>query len=354
MSLLHSQSRAKATYLAYDGDLTCFLEFYARYTGEEATLEGVLKIEPKDWRAWFSHQRNEGLDVKTLSRRLSALKSFFRFLVEQGYIEDHPIFSARNPRVPKALPRPAAYNDILLLMNSCSLLPGPDWVHKRDKALIFLIYSVGLRISEALSLNCEDISNTDFLTIKGKRNKIRQVPFMSGAKKIIFEYKNACPDASCCTAPSSSNAASNNAPAVVPNNAPTAASNNFLTNAAPNNAPAIQLVPQKSEGPARDLLPSRPLFIGEKGTRLLAQVFEARVRKLRRLLGLPETFTPHALRHSCATHLMATSEDLRGIQELLGHASLSTTQIYTDINNEQLRSTVTRAHPRAAGGGGTS
>ncbi|MDR1598252.1 MAG: site-specific integrase, partial [Holosporales bacterium] len=156
-SILFAKSRSTATQVAYDSDFRSFVQFYERYTGKGAELEDIIRTEPKDWRAWFSQQRNDGLDVKTLARRLSALKSFFKFLVQKEYIKDHPIFSARNPNIPQTLPRPATYDEIQLLMQSCCLLPGPDWVHKRDQSLIFLIYSVGLRINEALQLNYSDV-----------------------------------------------------------------------------------------------------------------------------------------------------------------------------------------------------
>jgi integrase/recombinase XerC len=295
-SLTSGRSAAAATRLAYDSDFRSWIEFLARYTGQPATLETMLMIEPKDWRAWSSFQRNAGLCSRTISRRFAALKSFFKFLEQNGYVKDHPIFSSKSPKAPKTLPRPAAYDEIVLLMDKCPQLPGPEWVHKRDQALIFLIYSVGLRINEALSINCDDIARSDFLTVQGKGGKTRQVPIMPDVLSIIDDYKRACP---------------------------------------------------WFESSPKEKVVGCPLFLGEKGQRLIAQVFEARVKKLREALNLPDTFTPHALRHSCATHLMASSEDIRGIQELLGHASLSTTQIYTDINSEQLRATICRAHPRA-------
>jgi integrase/recombinase XerC len=295
-SLTSDRSSAAATKLAYDSDFRCFLEFYASYTGENATFGKIIKIEPKDWRAWSSSQRNAGLCSRTISRRFAALKSFFKFLEQNNYIKDHPIFSSKTPKAPKTLPRPASYDDIMLLMDNCSQLPGTTWIHKRDQALIFLIYSVGLRINEALSINREDIEQTEFLTVCGKGMKTRQVPILPATLRVIGDYTSICPWFS--------------------------SLRSFKT-------------------------PTGPLFFGEKGKRLIAQVFEARVRILRKILNLPDSFTPHALRHSCATHLMASSEDIRGIQELLGHASLSTTQIYTDINSEQLRAAICKAHPRA-------
>jgi integrase/recombinase XerC len=279
--------------VAYESDFKCFLAFYAHYTGETATLEKLIGLEPRDWRAWLSHQRSNGLRPKTVSRRLSSLKSFFRFLEKNSYIEEHQIFSSKTPKTPKTLPRPATYEEIMQLMECTS----PDWIGKRDRALIFLLYSVGLRINEALSINCGDIEvpfqAVQFLTITGKGQKVRQVPLMPEATAVIAAYKDACP---------------------------------------------------------WQLSAESPLFVGERGARLVAQVFEARIRKFRKEIGLQESFTPHALRHSCATHLMAGSEDIRGIQELLGHASLSTTQIYTDVNSEQLHKAVCDAHPRGLGG----
>lgn len=284
-----SQSKSIETVKAYIQDLTNFFFFFSNYTGEIIDIGKLKNLEPRDWRAWLSKQRNDNLNVKTVARRFSALKCFIKFLVNKNYIDDHIIFSARSPRVDKSIPRPISYERIVSLADSCFLLPGADWIHLRDELLIYFIYSVGLRISEALNIGKKQInSSTNFIEIKGKGAKIRQVPFIPIIAKKINEYLNAMP-----------------------------------------------------------FKESDFLFLGKNGKKLLSQVFEARVRKLRRLLNYSEDITPHSLRHSCATHLMENSDDLRGIQELLGHSSLSTTQIYTEVSNKTMKNIYDRTHPRA-------
>lgn len=288
LNLLYNQSSSKATLKAYKSDFLSFLDFFQNYLGEDITLQKIINLKPQDWRAWLTHQRNKKIHTKTMCRKLSALKSFFKFLVKEEYIQDHIIFSMRPPKVTQNLPRPILYEDIQLLIEKCSSLSSLPWIHKRDEALIFLLYSIGLRISEALNLNIEDFKNKKFITIQGKRNKKRQLPLMPMILQKIEDYKKSCP---------------------------------------------------------YSFSEKGPLFLGQKGSRLQSQVFEKRIRQLRRLLDFSETLTPHAFRHSCASHLMSHSEDLRSIQELLGHTSLSTTQIYTHINNEHLKTIYQKAHP---------
>lgn len=284
-----ARSRSDNTVLAYQGDICSFLSFLQSYDNASLTLERLLGLQPREWRAWLTEQRGQDLSVMTLTRRLTALKSFYRFLLREGLLEDHPILSARHPRIPKGLPRPASAPEIELLAGAMSSEGSPEWVRKRDLALLTLLYGCGLRIQEALSLDGKDWGQ-DYLTVLGKGGKSRQVPLLPLVRQCVQDYKELCPF---------------------------------------------------------DLSGPQPLFVGVRGSRLLAQVFEAHVRRARRFLGLPETLTPHALRHSCASHLLATSGDLRGIQELLGHASLSTTQIYTGLEDAQLREAVDSSHPAA-------
>lgn len=288
--LLLERSLSKATSIAYVSDIMHFCTFLMQYWGKEIQLDDLIAIGSQDWRAWMSEQKRNMLDVRTIARRLSAVKSFFKFLVKYEYIKDHDIFSARVPKIPKKLPHPASYDYIMMLVDACDQLPGEDWVHLRDQALIFLLYSTGLRISEALNITLQAWhSNQHFLTVCGKGKKIRQVPLLPIAVQKINAYLEVC------------------------------------------------LVHHEDQF----------LFIGEKGNRLISQVFSARIRQLRRLLNFPDTITPHAFRHSCATDLIKNSNDLRGVQELLGHASLSTTQIYTGIDNPYLKLTYEKTHPRA-------
>lgn len=286
--LLFARSLSPATADSYASDFADFTAFLTQYHGRPLTLQDVLALTPQDWRAWMSNQKQKGRDARTIARRLSALKSFFKFLVQHHYLKDHAIFSAKTPKLPKSLPHPADYDCIMALIDGCVLLPGEAWVHQRDKALILLLYNCGLRISEALSIQYADWKQTtNFLTIQGKGGKVRSVPLLENVKKEIDAYCAMCPFSD-----------------------------------------------------------AHVLFWGEKGAPLSRFVVEGRMRKLRRMLNLPETFSPHALRHSCATDLIKESNDLRGVQELLGHASLSTTQIYTDIDNQYIQSVYAKAHPR--------
>lgn len=284
-----SRSRSSATIIAYKSDLDAFLLFAQEYWNETLTLEKLLQLQPRDWRAWLSAQRNHDLSVKTLTRRLTALKSLFQFFLQKGLLKDHPILTARHPRIPKGLPRPASTGDITQLAQTIMAFEPLEWVRRRDIALITLLYGGGLRINEALSLNGADWGDS-WLTIHGKGGKIRQIPLLADVLVAVAAYQKACP---------------------------------------------------------YDLSGQNPLFVGVKGKRLVAQVFEARVRKGRRQAHLPEEFTPHALRHSCASHLLAASGDLRGIQELLGHSSLSTTQVYAGLEDRELREIYEKAHPEA-------
>lgn len=295
-SLLHSwleslrlvDSRSFATVVAYDGDVASFLQFYQTTYQVAPSLDSLISVQSRDWRAWLADQKSKGLSPKTLARRLSALKSFYLFLVQKGIIEDHPILAACRPRIPRSLPRPASGDAIGEMRELIRHEKTFEWVQLRDEALLLLLYGAGLRINEALAFNGQDWTE-DYLAVYGKGGKFRQVPILEPVREQMAKYRHGCP--------------------------------------------------YNTEG-------RYPLFVGVKGKRLMAQVYEARVRRWRRQLGLSEDLTPHALRHSCATHLLTQSGDLRGIQELLGHASLSTTQIYADLNDDSLYEIYQQAHPR--------
>lgn len=284
-----SQSLSAATAEAYTSDLAHFLKFLTAYTGEPPTLNSIIAIAPPDWRAWMSSQQKEGRSARTLARRLSALKNFFTFLVRKHLLADHDIFTAKTPRLPRALPHPAPYDYIQALIDACPELPGPPWVRPRDQALFLLLYGCGLRISEALSIKLSNWpQDTDFIDILGKGGKTRSVPLLPVVREAVAAYI--------------------------------------------------------AQRPRAD---SSALFLNTKLRPLSRHVVAARMRTLRRLLHLPETFSPHALRHSCATDLVQRSNNLRAVQELLGHASLSTTQIYTDVNSQYIQEAYAKAHPRA-------
>lgn len=293
--LCFCQTRSPATLVSYEVDVRKFLEFYRDHTGGLVTFKALTELKAPDWRAWLVQQKTNGVVSRTLAQRLSALKNFYRFLSKEGLLADPPVLSARPPKVPRNLPRPLFFEDIMSLMQTCEVLAGDPWVHRRDEALIFLIYALGLRISEALGLDIEDLREGETLTIHGKRNKIRRVPFLPPIRRKITIYLEAYALAH-----------------------------------------------------GREVPQAGPMFLAERGGRLSKNVFQRRIATLRKLLGLPDTVTPHALRHSCASHLMANSENLREIQELLGHASLSSTQIYTKLENDQLMDAYQRSHPIAS------
>ena len=218
---------------------------------------------------------------------MSALRNLFRFLDRTGRVHNQALTAVKVPKPPKSVPKPLnAADAVALLRRAAEIAPEP-WVEARDVAILALLYGCGLRIDEALSMNQRDVPTGDAMTITGKGNKQRVVPVVTDA---IAVYRSACPF------------------------------------------------------PAE---PDRPLFFGTRGARLNAGVVQRTMRRLRVDLGLPDTATPHALRHSFATHLLAGGGDLRTIQELLGHASLSTTQRYTDVDTQRLIEVYDRSHPRA-------
>lgn len=279
------------TRIAYGLDMENFENFFIHYFSSTLTIEMFEAFKTSDLRAWVAHMHRHGLSAKSIARCLSSLKNFTQFLMRNKYITHHIALSYRAPRIQKTLPRPLSENQMDILLTSLDLVELTPWIEARDKALWTLLYSVGLRIHEALQLNWGDTQG-EFIAILGKRQKRRQVPLLESVREALNTYKNLVP---------------------------------FMND---NNS---------------------PIFYGARGARLSLGVADAQMRKYRKALGLPESLTPHALRHSCATHLMKASGDLRTIQELLGHASLSSTQIYTDVDITTLTKTYEATHPRGTG-----
>jgi integrase/recombinase XerC len=281
------------TLAAYRRDVRQFLGFLSVHFGETPSLALFDKLEPADLRGFLAARRKAGASSRSLLRQLSGLRSLARHIERSG-ISKLAVFSAlRSPklarRLPKALTAEAAR--AVVDIGSRGEEQRPDWVLARDAAVLTLLYGAGLRISEALSIVRKDApSSLDHLTIVGKGGKSRNVPIIAPVKKAIAAYLDLCPYA---------------------------------------------------------LVPDGPLFVGAKGGPLSARIIQLAVERLRGALGLPETATPHALRHSFATHLLGRGGDLRTIQELLGHATLSTTQIYTAIDSTRLIEAYRGAHPRA-------
>lgn len=287
---LSNRNRSANTIKAYLQDFYDFEKFYAEYKNEQLNIENFKTITPQEIRAWLMHQRINHKNPRSSVRAVASLRNFAQLLLQNEIITEHAFFQTRGPKIAKTLPRPVTVEQALQITTNIANLSKENWVGLRNKGLMMLLYSAGLRISEALQLNQDALAQTDFLSVKGKGNKVRQVPMLDNVKNALVEYIKKQP---------------------------------FITSA------------------------NEPLFYGEKGKRLQAAIAQKELRDFRRMYNLPESVTPHALRHSCATHIMQSSNDLRGVQELLGHASLSSTQIYTQIDEVGLMKNYQAAHPRA-------
>ncbi len=277
---------------AYDRDVRQFLSFLTLHLGGPPTLADLRSIATTDIRAFMAWRRNQGAGSRTLARGIAGIRSLVRFLEKEGNANGAALRAIRPPRQKKTLPKPlapAAARAVVALDNA---LDEEPWIAARNSAILALLYGSGLRISEALAVRCGDApAATDgALRVIGKGNKQRIVPVLPTVAAAIADYLRQCP-----------------------------------------------------YKPA----PDGPLFVGARGGPLNPRLVQRAMAKLRGALGLPETATPHALRHSFATHLLANGGDLRSIQELLGHASLSTTQIYTGVDTERLLAAYEKAHPRA-------
>jgi integrase/recombinase XerC len=280
---------------AYERDVRQFLGFLTGHTGDAVSLRSLAAIEPRDVRAFMAARRTDGIGSRSLMRSLAGARSFARYLERNGKGKVGALSAVRAPKLPKTLPKPLTATSAKRLVET-DLRAGEErepWVLARDAAVLALLYGSGLRISEALGLTREAVpapGKGDVITVRGKGNKARMVPVLPRVLELIAEYVSLCP---------------------------------------------------------YDLADTRPVFVGAKGGPLSPRIVQLTMARLRGALGLPETATPHALRHSFATHLLARGGDLRAIQELLGHASLSTTQIYTAVDSEQLLQVYRSAHPRA-------
>jgi integrase/recombinase XerC len=275
---------------AYESDMQQFLAFQNGHHGKVLSFDDLTTLQIQDFRAWLADRSGKGYEHRSTARALSVVRNFFKYLTKQGYPPNPALAAIRGPRLKIGLPRPLSLEQAKNFVNDIDLQAKEAWIGQRDKALFTLLYSCGLRLGEALSMTVKQAPlETDVLLVKGKGKRERLVPILPLVRETLREYIRLCP---------------------------------HLT----------------SEG---------PLFMGAKGKRLNPGVVQRTMRVYRQVMGLADTATPHALRHSCATHLMSASGDLRGIQELLGHASLSTTQVYTDVDLTRLMKVYTNAHPRA-------
>ena len=277
---------------AYRRDVLQFLAFLAEHLGAVPSLKGLAALTPADVRAFLAARRGAGIGSRSLMRSLAGVRAFARYLERHGKGKVGALAAVRTPKIPKTLPRPlpiAAAKQ----MTDAELRTGEErepWILARDAAVLALLYGGGLRISEALGLKRGEIGARDAITVTGKGSKQRMVPVLPQVQELVAKYVALCP---------------------------------------------------------YDLPEQGPLFVGAKGGPLSPRIVQLAMARLRGALGLPETATPHALRHSFATHLLARGGDIRSIQELLGHASLATTQIYTQVDADRLIEAYRSAHPRA-------
>ena len=290
---LSAERRLAANTLdAYGRDVDQFLSFLTAHLAAPPRLADLKSLSTTDVRAFMAWRRNDGAGSRTVARGIAGLRSLIRFLEKDGSVNGAAFRAIRPPRQKKTLPKPlgvVAAQNVISLEQS---LDDEPWIAARNAAVLALLYGAGLRISEALGLSRSEAprADGDALRVRGKGGKERIVPVLPAVSAAIAAYLKACP---------------------------------------------------YSPGP------NAPLFLGARGGRLNPRIVQRAMEKLRSALGLPETATPHALRHSFATHLLANGGDLRSIQELLGHASLSTTQIYTGVDTERLMAAYRQAHPRA-------
>jgi len=274
----------------YLADLYAFLGFVRGHKGDTPDITVLLQLNPRDFRSWLARRSMDGMAKSSTARALSSLRNFYRFLDRTGRGQNAAVNSIRNPKLPQSVPKPLSPADAMAVLDNAGAWQDEPWLAKRNLALFTLLYGCGLRISEALDLNANQRPTGDSMVITGKGNKQRLVPVLQIVRDAIDDYVHTCPYA-------------------------------------PNG--------------------NEPLFVGARGGRLVAQVAQREMRKIRGLLNLPDTATPHAMRHSFATHLLAGGGDLRTIQDLLGHASLSTTQRYTSVDTERLMAVYHGTHPRA-------
>jgi integrase/recombinase XerC len=288
---LSGERRASAhTVAAYGRDLAFFLDFLTEHLGGEPSLSAIDALRPGDFRAYLARRAQDGIERGSLARGLSVLRGFLRFLQRRGLASTTALAALRSPKLPHSVPKPLTIADAAASLDAADEVASSRWHGKRDTAILALLYGCGLRLSEALGLTRAEAPLGEMLAVTGKGGKQRLLPVLPAVRQAMADYLAACP---------------------------------FM------------------------LAKDGPLFVGARGGPLNSRVVQRQMASLRGFLGLPDTATPHALRHSFATHLLGAGGDLRAIQELLGHASLSTTQRYTSVETERLLAIYNAAHPRA-------
>jgi integrase/recombinase XerC len=292
LAALAGERRLSANTLdAYERDTRQFLAFLTGHLAAPASLKDIGNLRPADLRGFLAARRRDGAGARTLGRGLAGLRSFLRHLERKGLANSAGATAVRSPKQPKSLPKPLSDRQAIAVVDAHEQLADEPWIRARNAAVLALLYGCGLRISEALALTKADFAGSPTsLRITGKGGKTRIVPLIAPARVGVEDYIKLCP------------------------------------------------FPLGNDG---------PLFRGARGGALQPAIIQREMQKMRGALGLPDSATPHALRHSFATHLLAGGGDLRTIQELLGHASLSTTQVYTGVDSARLLEIYDRAHPRA-------
>jgi integrase/recombinase XerC len=287
--LQHDRRRSAHTVRAYVATAHRLIEFLGRYRGEAIDAEALINVGSADLRAFLADRRAGGLGASSAARELSGVRAFLRYAAEQQHAPAQ-LPRTRAPKRPRTLPRPAAPDEALELAENAADAASEPWIGARDLAILLLLYGAGLRVAEAMSLNASIMPIGSTLRVTGKRLKTRVVPVVAAVREAIDDYVRQCP------------------------------------------------YPLRGDV---------PLFVGARGGPLNPDLVRRSVAAARKRLGFPDTLTPHALRHSFATHLLARGADLRSLQELLGHASLSSTQIYTAVDAARLLDVYRHAHPRA-------
>lgn len=282
--------RADKTLTAYRHDVLGFLGFLQAYEGAAQGKIALAGLTTRTMRAWMAHERGRGLSARSLARALSAVKSFVSWSAERDGFDPSAVLMTRAPRFASKLPRPLAEDAAKAMLDMVEEQTDSDWIAARDLAVLTLLYGCGLRISEALQVTASDLPMADTMRIVGKGKKERIVPVIPAAREAVARYLALCP---------------------------------------------FQI--ERGE----------PIFRGARGGTLSPRQVQKTMANARAMLGLPATATPHAMRHSFATHLLNAGGDLRTIQELLGHASLSTTQAYTAVDTARLMEVYETSHPRA-------
>ena len=291
MAWLAAERRASAhTVAAYGRDLALFLDFLTEHLGELPSLAAIDRLRPADFRGYLARRVQQDAERSSLARALSVLRGFIRFLNRRGLASMNALAALRSPRQRASVPKPLTVEDATATVDVVGDFASSGWQGKRDIAILTLLYGCGLRLSEALGLSRGEEPSGETLVVTGKGRKQRLLPVLPVVREAVADYLAACP---------------------------------------------------------HTLAADGPLFVGARGGPLNPRLVQRRMAEVRGYLGLPESATPHALRHSFATHLLGAGGDLRAIQELLGHASLSTTQRYTSVETERLLAIYDAAHPRA-------